>query len=611
MPFLVAEGSAVGFAEVADALFRDAVAFGVLASGQEILVEQFEQYLPRLASLARILDVAEPAGLSFGDEPFPFMANTVKWGRLPLAGHTGSAGGPHPSQVLASLWEAWSVALTESSRSARHSLLLAALWHAWHEGLGSALELAIDLSCSGYLLNRTDLEAVVTLLLSARNAVGSDTEMVTRLLGGVKLDSVEALASSTLTVDWVPADQPASPMVGKLVERILQSLLQLAATARRSRGLDEWVLNQQRLYNTIGPLLHAIRNILPQVPLLLQTVVSNLDEINADAGNFCRTIKLKLMGDPSYALLVSLALPVMFEYRRLMGEGWQERLCTERVLVPDELRPLMLDIQGEWPSDLISVIHPKSGFAKAQITHQVRQCPEPWKELSYELAHPFVSVMRPELRDPELVGAPSYIPADLLEHPLVVEACARHDISELDARRQALAQALHSRPSRFLNDRDRLVAAYASEMSSGLILPATQIDLDVGLPPLASPEPARVDDDVIQAVVDAATEVNRSLLNAASGHVAELLLQDEPAGALVELFALQSVLPWSAEIWDAFAAALSRMGDLGGERHAVQAALHLQPRQKERWRLLAAILAHTSRADETIRVTEAIAELWA
>lgn len=612
MPLLVAEGGAAGVAEVADGLFREMVAFGVLASGQEILVEQLKQYLPRIGTLAEILDVAEPAGLGFGSEPFPYWANTEKWGpSLPLAGRTTSASGPHPSQVLASLWEAWSMALAGSSRSARHSLLLAALWHAWHEGLGSALELAIDLSCSGYLLNRTDLEAVVTILLGARNATGSDKEMVSRLLGGARLDSVEALAPADLTVDWVTMDQPVSPAVGSLVQQIHHSLLGLADRARRSKGLDEWVLNQQRLYNVVGPLLHAIHGVMPQIPPVFQSAVSDLDEINADAGNFCRLIKLKVYGDPSYALLVTLALPAMFEYRRLVGEDWQEALCSKRVLVPDELRGLMFDIQGGWPPDLVSVTDPESGFAKAQIARQAGQCPEPWKELSYELAHPFACVLRPELRDPELARAAASPPPDVSEQPPVVQACARYGINDHSARRQAVAQAMHSRPSWFLTDRDRLVGAYISEISSGLIPPIAHIDFDVGLPPLASPAPAAVDDEVIQAVVDTSTEVNRALLHEVSTQAAGLLLQDEPASALVLLFAMQSALPWSAGIWDALTAVFSRMGDRPAERHAVQAALHLQPRQNERWRLLATILAHDPGTGETVRVTNAIAELWA
>jgi hypothetical protein len=611
MPFLVADGGAAGVAGVADALFREVVAFGVLASGQQILVEQLRQYLPRIGTLAEILDVAEPAGLGFGSEPFPYWANTENWGpSLPLAGHTTPAGGPRPSQVVASLWEAWTTALASPSRSARHSLLLAALWAAWHDGLGSALQLTMDLSCSGYLLNRDDLEAVVTLLLAARAATGSDREMVSRLLGGAELDSAEALASAALTTDWVTVRQPASPAVGRLVHQILRSLLALADTARRSQGLDEWLLNQQRLYNVIGPTLSAIRSVMPQIPLMMQSAVADLAEINADAGSFCGLIKLRIYGDPSYSTLVAHALPAMFEYRRLMGEDWQEGLFGKRVLVPDELRSLMFDINGDWPPDLFSVCDPASGFVKRQVDHQAERCPEAWRELSYELAHPFVCALRPELKGPELTGAPATRPPGLAEYPLVVQACARHGISDPDARRHSVAQAMRSRPARFLTDRDRSLWSHISQVESGLIPFATEIDLNVGLPPAAAAEPVGVDDEVIQAVADASAEINRIRLREASKQAAGLLVRDEPELALLSLLAIQRVLPWSAEIWDGLTAAVSRMGDLPAQRHAVQAALHLQPRQSERWRLLAAILADQSGPGETVRVTNAIADRW-
>jgi len=406
-------------------------------------------------------------------------------------------------------------------------------------------------------------------------------------------------------------NQPVSSAVGRLVQQILHSLQTLADSARRSKGLDEWVLNQQRLFNIIGPMLRAIRRVMPQIPLLLRSAVSDLDEINADAGSFCTLIKLRAYGDPSYALLVTQALPMMFEYRRLMGEDWQEGLCSKRVLIPDELRQVMFDIKGDWPPDLASVCDPEYGFVKAQIAHQAGRCPEPWKELSYEVAHPFICVLRPELRGPELAGAASSRPLDLSEHPLVVQACARHGINDHNARRQAVVQAGHSRPARFLTDRDRSVSAHISQASSGLSSLDTQIDLDVGLPPLASPEPAAVDDEVIQAVADASAEVNRARLHEVSTQAAGLLLGAEPTAALVLLLAMQRVLPWSAGIWDALTAVFSRMGDLSAERHAVQASLHLQPRQNEHWRLLAAILAHEPGSGETVRVTNAITELWA
>jgi len=612
VPLLVGERGAEGVVEVADALFREAVAFGVLASGHEILVEQLELYLPRAVGLAAILAVAEPAGLAFGNEAFPYWPNSEQWSpSLPLAGFTSSTVGPRPSQVLASLTDAWLTALAGPSRSARHSLLLAVLSYTRDEGLWPALELAIELAGSGYLLNPTDLEAVVTLLLGARNAVGSDAEMVSRLLGGVDLESTESLVSGSLTTDWVVLGQPTSPAVGSLVERILRSLMRRAADARGSSGLDEWVLNQQRLFNAIGPLLRAIRSVMPQMPLPLEAVMTNLSEIGADAGGFCGTIKLNVAGDPSYGLLVQAALPVMFEFRRRIGEGWEERLCRERVLVPDELRPLMLEIEGDWPAELSAVVDPRSPFTKAQIASHDARCPRPWKELSYALAHPFVCVMRPERRGPELVRGASSLPPDLSGHPLVVEMCARHGATTHAAVRESLARASRSRPSRFLTDRDRLLLGYVWAVAAGTAPIVNQIDLTAGFPAPGSSRPAELDDDLVQAVAAAAAELNGALLRQAMSGIVELLARDEPADAVVPLIALKLVLPWSAEICDALAAAFCGTGDFRAARGEVQASLQLQARQGERWRLLATLLAHEPDTKETVRLAEAIAELWA
>jgi hypothetical protein len=104
--------------------------------------------------------------------------------------------------------------------------------------------------------------------------------------------------------------------------------------------------------------------------------------------------------------------------------------------------------------------------------------------------------------------------------------------------------------------------------------------------------------------------VNGALLRQAMSGIVELLSRDEPAEALVSLIALQCVLPWSTEIYDALSAVLSRMGDFPAARHAVQAALQLQTRQDGRWRLLATLLAREPGAEDSVEVAEAIAELW-
>ncbi len=607
MALLISEEDlAAGIVEVAEGLFREMTSFGVLASGQSIILEQLEQFGPRVAMLATILELGETAGLHFGDEPFPYWYNRVRWDpSLPVAGFTNKPGGPKPSQVLWSMVGAWNMVVSDPSQSSRDRLLRATLWQTSQEDLWSGLQLAIALSDAGFLLNSADLAVVVRLLLSGRDLVASDREMVSRFFGDAIPASPSLFLDADFSTDWVAERPLKSPAATDLVQRIVGSLFKRLEGARHSQSMDEWMLNQQRLHNCLAPLLAAIRSLVPQMPLALQTMMTQLGEVNADAGSAAMNAKTKLAGDPSYASLLFAAMPVMSQFRARLGDEWEDRLYNERVLIPEELRSLMFDIEGTWSANVSSM----SKFIGAQVARQRARCPSQWQGLSWALAYPFVCVLRPELRDPALMSGDSPRPEDVARHPSVTGVLAKYGVKDPEVIRQSIIRAEKSRPGRFLTDRDCLLIERVREVASGAIPLAIETDLHASQSTAKVKRPSPMEDELVQAVADATAELHQVIFHEAISQVMESLGRSKPNDALATLLALQSVYPWSASGYETLAVVLYGMADLTAASKAIRIALTLQPSSDQPWRLLASILEETAGREQS-RGALAMADRW-
>lgn len=593
MSLLVATAQAdTAFVRIAEGLLSEMSAFGVMAAGRDILPEQLEQYASRIPVMGMMLEAAEEtAGLRFGADRFPFVYNTVRWDeQAPLAGWTTDCAVPRPSQLPWSLLGSWMMALQEPERSTRNRLLRAVLWQTSHADLRSGLQLAADLSGAGYLLNRDDLKKVVALVLLARDQAGSDSDMVAGILGGGTPDSPEGFRGAALSPGWVTRTEVTSGATLELIQYLLRIIAPVIGTARSSPNLGEWVLNQQRLYNLIGPVLNAIRTVLPKPPLALRAVMAQFREINADAGNSTEMLKIKLAYRiPSYRMLADQALGVALQYRARIGDDWADRLCHERVVVPDQLRTLLLDITGDWPStpaDSEATIE----FIGRQVAHQNPNCPQQWAAFSPDYAHPFVHVLRPELKDPSFVSTAPLSLGYLGQYPLIQQVFTSRTITGREQQRSLLEEAARSRPSRFLNTQDRLMIERIRAAAAGVIPLLTETDISQQLP-----EPTWTQSPLIDELVEALAEANNA--------IAMMMLRDVMSGAMrlsgegrhmdamLMLFQFQARYPWCADSWAGLAAAQSAMGERPSALHALIQALTLDPVNTSSWRLLAGILA--------------------
>jgi hypothetical protein len=583
--------AATAFTRITETLLREVSAFGVMAAGQGIQLEQIEQYAGRIYITSMMLEKAETAAeLRFGDDKFPFVYNTARWDDgVPLAGWTTDNAVPRPSHLPVSMIGTWMMALEEPARSARDRLLRAALWQTKQAGLRSALQLAADLSSGGFLLNRDDLQDVFELLLLARDQVNSDDEMVAGLLGGAAPTSPRDFLDATLSPGWVTQTSATSPTVLALVQQLMQITTPRMVAARHSSSLGEWVLNQQRLYNLIGPMIKAVRTVLPKLPLEMRAVMTQLGEINADAGNSARLLKIKVFRIPSYSLVADQALDVAMQYHARLGSGWEDRLCQERVVVPDELRSVVLDITGDWPSSPLDATAIRE-FVARQVNHQKRSCPPSWTSFSLEYSHPFVDALQPELKDPEFVSSAPLTLEALQTHPLVEQVLNRHHISDPSEKQSLLLEATQSRPGRFLGVQDRLLIEQMRGLASGTISLRTETDVTQQIPE-PTYMPSQIIEELIIALAQAANDIGKEMLRDVMSRVMDTMAEGRYIDAIDPLRQFLAIYPWCADARGALAATQSAIGKREAAVEAMIQALILAPTNADSWRLLAEMLA--------------------
>jgi hypothetical protein len=312
-------------------------------------------------------------------------------------------------------------------------------------------------------------------------------------------------------------------------------------------------------------------------------------EINADSGGVIQLLKAMAYRVPCYAQVADQALVIALQYRsRLGGEGWEDRLCRERAAVPDELRSIVLDVTGNWPLD------PTNGpevaeFTKRQSTRQAANCPPAWAALSVEYAHPFVHVLRPELKDPGSVSALPLSLDYLAGHPLVKEVFARNNIVERGKMTSLLQEAARSRPGRFLTPRNRLLIEGFQSVAAGKARLSTHTDMAQPIPqPTWAPSP--LIDELIQSLSNVGAEIARTVLDDTVARARNLIAEGLHVDATIALTLFQQTYQWSGDSWAWLAIAQSAEGNREGARYLMIKALALEPERIEFWRLLISIL---------------------
>ena len=221
-------------------------------------------------------------------------------------------------------------------------LLRAALYVLHTRSFNASVRYLLDLHKHGYLLNAHSLDHCLAFLFLVRQRVNSDDEIVP-----LCLESLPHSPSDWYNAKLLPVNLQALPVLREAAEGMAY-LLQTTGTdideVRASQSYDEWILGQHYL----GRLTLTVHFILGYLNLDQEPAFRAFDvryeEICADCFAFYHILRGGPEGypfEPEFNAYYGVMKAI-----QMLGGDWQDRLCDERVLVPDQLADLMLPSDG-------------------------------------------------------------------------------------------------------------------------------------------------------------------------------------------------------------------------------------------------------------------------
>jgi tetratricopeptide (TPR) repeat protein len=321
--FTSATGTAPNLVKIADGLMSGLSGFGRLAVVGNVNEELVDKWLSQgIAPAWPVLDVlTREAGIYF-DMQFPYYYNRLTWSPdIPLAGYTNGAA-PFPKDVAISLGDALSL---QSLIKGNLSPLLrhAAVYQVAHSGLSKTIQWLFDLVNAGYCTDPWQVGRLVGFLVNGVGNAGSETEFVKACFpGGEPPTDESAWLTSRATLAWIrPVSAP-----GQIVSEAIERCLRQANDVRGARNLDEWVQGQAVMYGFFRLTQQFYSDVVMKPSLALRSIMSQLEEIAADAGALYGTWLL----EPSYTEMAGYAHSLV----RSRTSEEVERFYRERLLVP-------------------------------------------------------------------------------------------------------------------------------------------------------------------------------------------------------------------------------------------------------------------------------------
>lgn len=401
-----------GIPAVAAHLFGELRSFGLLIGLRPGRIEDVvKSYVAgRGGFVATLLSALENAGLALAPgHRMPFCYNGGSWpDDTPIGGYTGAGPAPSLAQMAQSYVANWRLA---ASGALAHRLLRAALCVCREHGLRGAVEYLLDLQAHGCAPDGRNASEVLALLLAGRAAAESEEEMLSRFLGNPPPASTREWMKLEPRTEWVSRPLPPNAPLPDDVRQILSDLvsrgLRQVQAVRAAGGWDEWVVGQAGLYELLGTVIWVYQDLVPEPPLGLRAVLSQFEEICADASPAVSShydvypYRSAFVMTETIAIMLAHTLP-----------EWEERLYRERLLVPDALREHLL-----------------GGDAGP--------FPLPWHALSWRLVGPFRHAF--ERNDPALERARPVAPETLLHRSAALREFFRaHGMEDAQGREHAI-----------------------------------------------------------------------------------------------------------------------------------------------------------------------------
>lgn len=254
-----------------------------------------------------------------------------------------------PGTLLSSRYTFWTMQHLEgSANSIYYCLVRAALYVLHTRDFNASVRYLLDLQKHGYLLNSHSLQHCLTFLLMIRQRVNTDDDIVPLCIAGQPQENADWHNAKLL-----PLDIAVLPVVRPAQEGLAYILLTAEndiEEVRAAKSYDEWVLGQHYLGNLMLTVLFILRYLNMEQELAFRSFDVRYEEICADCFAFYHMIR----GEPErYPFEVSFTFSYApLRASQMVGGDWQDRLCDERVLIPDQLAALLLPSDGTINSHL-------------------------------------------------------------------------------------------------------------------------------------------------------------------------------------------------------------------------------------------------------------------
>ena len=284
--FAVDHPQSIAILPMAEQMFLEFQAFGCLCIDQNMKEKQLELYVrQRVRNLISTFQPLEAKyGLRFNEIKIPYLSLAPNWPEShPIAGYTGSQDPVSPSSVVETYAACWMAEIV--TQSLVRYLLRGALYRSTQSGLQEAISFLFDLFQQGWVVSSDSLVTPVLALLAVRSNVDSDEAMVRHFYGGQMPQTRQEWLETRFAFER-PEVKELSPECRPVVLSLLERGVKEIEVVRAAQTWDDWFVGQFKIRGLLSAIRRIVLQCFPNVPIGVQALLSQWEEVIADAFGF-------------------------------------------------------------------------------------------------------------------------------------------------------------------------------------------------------------------------------------------------------------------------------------------------------------------------------------
>lgn len=308
--------------------------FDLLQPGSdESVLSQLSTRRDILYKIATMLESYMPGALVVSGTPA--IANAVQWNnKNDIGGYAGADLTVSLSDLLASYRGCWRHAVMYPPFTfTRFARLGFWYWRKKNDPF-SALGLLLDMYKTGFFLRMKDFGSAIMPICYTFTA-GLDLKKLW------KLDFASQSAEADAIILQATAKSMERPLLNDRVQLlndwISDRAIEDVDAARKASSLDQWLIVRAWLYFMADALPSFEKIYKGRLNSTQRMIASQFEEIRADLGGLAVSDRTRGKDGSPFLFHLSSIYGVAFEYQRINGSTWLDKMIEERVPIPDAL----------------------------------------------------------------------------------------------------------------------------------------------------------------------------------------------------------------------------------------------------------------------------------